>query len=114
MKCPDCQVDPGQEHDPGCDSRYCPECLRQIFGEDACPAHKLPPKAWSGRHPGDEECEKRGWYCQDGFGPHSRYGSFCPCSADAPGAMLDMNRLAYFKQTGKDALYDGCWRVPRK
>lgn len=61
----------------------------------------------------ESECRARGWYCQDGFGPDSRFGSFCPCDADAPGAMVDLNRLAHFKAYGADTLYDGCTRQPR-
>lgn len=68
---------------------------------------------WTGEWPGVAECRERGWYCQDGHGPHSRYGSFCPCPPDAPGAMEDLNRLEVFKRTGVDCLYDGCDRTPR-
>ena len=68
---------------------------------------------WTGEWPGVAECRERGWFCQDGFGPDSRYGSFCPCPPDAPDAMADLNRLVHFKATGRDDLYDGCTRVPR-
>jgi len=71
-------------------------------------------QTWTGEWPGIAECRERGWYCQDGFGPSSRWGSFCPCPKDAPGAMEDLNRLAYFKTFGKDGLYDGCDRKPRE
>ena len=71
-------------------------------------------QTWTGEWPGIAECRDRGWYCQDGFGPSSRWGSFCPCPKDAPGAMEDLNRLAYFKTFGKDGLYDGCDRKPRE
>ena len=54
-----------------------------------------------------------GYWCQDGHGPHPRYGSFCPCDENDPGAMEDLNRLAHFQATGKDDLYEGCDRVPR-
>lgn len=68
---------------------------------------------WTGEWPGVAECKEKGWFCQDGFGPDSRWGSFCPCPPDAPGAMADLNRLAHFNATGKDNLYDGCTRRPR-
>lgn len=68
---------------------------------------------WDGEWPGVAECRKRGWYAQDGHGPNSRWGSFCPCGPDALGAREDLNRFAWFKHTGKDDLYDGCDRVPR-
>lgn len=68
---------------------------------------------WDGEWPGITECRKRGWYAQDGHGPDHRWGSFCPCSADTPGAKEDLNRWVWFKRTGKDTLYEGCDRVPR-
>lgn len=69
---------------------------------------------WTGEWPGVAECRERGWYAQDGHGPDPRWGSFCPCSADTPGAIPDLNRLAWFYATGEDTKYDGCDRVPRK
>lgn len=68
---------------------------------------------WSGEWPGVAECRERGWYCQDDFPPHPRYGSFCPCPPDAPGASEDLNRLAHYNRWGLDNLYDGCKREPR-
>lgn len=59
------------------------------------------------------ECRGLGFWCQDRHGPHPRFGSFCPCDENDPGAMPDKNRLAWFKQKGKDDLYEGCTRVPR-
>ncbi len=69
---------------------------------------------WTGEWPGLAECRERGWFCQDGFEPSGRWGSYCPCPRDAPGAREDLNRLAYFHATGKDDYYDGCPRVPRQ
>jgi hypothetical protein len=69
---------------------------------------------WTGEWPGVAECREKGWFCQDGFGPDSRWGSFCPCPPDAPDAMPDLNRLVHFKATGHDTLYEGCTRVPRR
>lgn len=69
---------------------------------------------WTGEWPGVAECREKGWYCQDGFGPDPRWGGFCPCPSDAPDATEDLNRLAVFKATGQDTMYDGCTRVPRK
>jgi len=71
-------------------------------------------EVWTGEWPGVAECRERGWFCQDGFGPDHRWGSFCPCPPDAPGAMPDLNRLAFFNATGRDTLYDGCPRIPRR
>lgn len=68
---------------------------------------------WSGEWPGVAECRERGWFCQDGFGPDRRWGSFCPCSPGAPDAREDLNRWEHFRTTGQDDLYDGCNRKPR-
>lgn len=68
---------------------------------------------WTGLWPGVAECRERGWFCQDGHGSDPRWGSFCPCSKDAPGAMEDLNRWMYFVATGKDDMYVGCNRTPR-
>lgn len=68
---------------------------------------------WTGEWPGAAECRERGWFCQDGHGPDSRWGSFCPCPADAPGAMEDLNRWVRFLATGVDNIYEGCTRKYR-
>lgn len=68
---------------------------------------------WTGEWPGVAECRERGWFCQDGHGANGRFGSFCPCPPDAPGAMPDLNRWAHFNATGRDDLYEGCGRKPR-
>lgn len=69
---------------------------------------------WTGEWPGVLECRERGWYCQDGHGPHYRWGSFCPCPPDAPGAIEDLNRWVRFVASGVDNLYEGCDRKYRK
>jgi hypothetical protein len=68
---------------------------------------------WTGEWPGVAECRERGWFCQDGHGPDRRWGSFCPCPPDAPGATEDLNRLARFNATGVDNMYEGCDRKYR-
>jgi len=78
-----------------------------------CEAHDPKKSAWTGEWPGVAECREMGFYCQDGHGPHPRWGSFCPCAADAPGAIPDLNRLTHFRMTGKDDLYADCPRTPR-
>jgi hypothetical protein len=112
-RCPDCDAKIGQAHIKGCDVERCTVCKGQHLS-CSCKGHNRKKAVWDGDWPGVKECQERGWFCQDGFGPDSRWGSFCPCPADAPGAMEDLNRLAYFRSTGKDTLYDGCTRIPRK
>lgn len=114
--CPDCGADPGRPHHEGCDVERCSVCGGQYIS-CGCEDHQPRESKWNGEWPGVAECKKRGWWAQDGY-PHDkdspRYGSFCPCGPADPGAMADLNRLAYFKRTGKDELYEGCTRVPKK
>ena len=109
--CPDCGVPPETTHLGGCDVAHCTVCSRQCL---TCECEGEHSDVWTGEFPGVVECRIRGWYCQDGFGSHPQFGSFCPCPQDAPGAMEDLNRLAYFKSRGKDEKYTGCTREYRK
>lgn len=59
------------------------------------------------------EARGLGFWCQSGHRQHPKWGSFCPCEDTDPGAMPDLNRLAYFKGSGKDGMYEDCDRVPR-
>ncbi len=112
-KCPDCGVNVGEQHHLNCDVERCSSCDGQRFSCD-CKDHDPSKTVWEGEWPGKKECRKLGFYCQDGFGPDLRYGSFCPCDKDDPDAMEDLNRYLNFKLTGKDDLYEGCTRKPRK
>jgi hypothetical protein len=114
--CYDCGVKPGESHKESCDVERCSVCGGQRLmcdSRDQCLGHDPKKSVWDGEWPGSKECRERGFYCQDGFYSSSKWGSFCPCPQNAPGAMLDMNRLAHFRRTGKDDLYEGCVRVPR-
>ena len=109
--CYDCGVAPGSLHLDGCDMAQCTVCLTQCLSCD-CDGHH--PGVWTGERSGVIEARTRGWFCQDGFGPDSRWGSFCPCPEDAPGAMPDLNRWFFFQRTGADTKYEGCPRVYRR
>jgi hypothetical protein len=84
--CPDCQVAPGQRHEDGCDIARCARTGTQRLqcGHDDCNT-----TAWTGRWPGEAECEEYGWYIreQPGIG-------WVPCPADYPEAEHDLMRLA--------------------
>lgn len=97
--CPDCYVLPGQKHDPSCDVARCSGCKAQRL---SCGCEDGDGGVWEGEWPGVIECRERGWYAVliPGRG-------WYPVPPGTPGAMEDLNRLAYFKQTGKDELYKG-------
>lgn len=99
MNCPDCSVAPGAPHLPGCDVEQCSACGQQKI-TCQCTQHDPQKALWDGEWPGSRECRSRGWWCVER--PRGGYG---PCTPSTPGAVLDFNRLAYFQQTGKDALY---------
>jgi hypothetical protein len=91
--CPDCDAVPGQLHRPGCDVERCPYCGRQMIAcEHSHTAAERPPDddrlPWTGRWPGEAECERLGWYAKlvPGRG-------WVPCTKDEPGAEPDLNRL---------------------
>jgi hypothetical protein len=97
--CPDCGVARGEPHDDGCDVEVCTVCNGQRMLCD-CWGHEPYEARWQGRWPGADECRRRGWYASrvEGLG-------WVQCAADANGARPDLNRLAFFKQTGWDGLY---------
>ena len=85
VKCPDCAVEPGQEHRSGCDVERCPACGHQRLS-CGCAAGKLKPLPWTGEWPGVAECREFGWYAFLENGWHR-------CSKDHPKASEDLNRL---------------------
>lgn len=95
LTCPDCGVDEGRPHDDGCDVAICPTCGQQVLSHDE--DHLAPQTYWTGFWPGTIECRERGWYV---VGP-----PWLPVPPGTPGATEDLNRWAYFRQIGRDALY---------
>lgn len=105
-RCPDCGVPPGTSHLEGCDVERCSACKGQRLQCD-CKGHDPNISKWDGIWPGTEECYERGWFARTNEGPTDpAYGYWAPCTKDTPGAIPDMNRLAYFKRTGVDGCYD--------
>lgn len=107
--CPDCQVDPGVAHRDGCDVARClhdgGQRLMHAMGGgtpvvvlvDGHPqidfktdGHDCGEDVWTGRWPGEAECEEFGWWAY--FVPNGN-PSFRPCGPDDPGAVHDLNRL---------------------
>lgn len=89
INCPDCGVEPGQWHAPGCDIEQCPYCGGQAVccGSDADPillGNRLP---WTGLWPGEAEAIQHRWYCK-----RTSHG-LCACKPDEPDGVPDLNRV---------------------
>lgn len=59
-KCPDCQVDPGQPHENGCDVEHCSVCGGQRLicdGDEECIEHDKQFARWTGIWPAAAEAE---------------------------------------------------------
>jgi hypothetical protein len=97
--CPDCGAEIGEAHRPLCDVEPCSICFRQRLVCD-CPGHEPEAVPWEGEWPGTAACRALGWWAvrtDDGWRP---------CPPGTPGAMEDLNRFAFFRETGTDCLYD--------
>lgn len=93
--CADCGVTPGRPHDDGCDVA---RCLVTGLQRLACgESHDCGQQVWTGRWPGDAECEEFGW--QAVF-EHGR--SWVCCTRNTPGAVRDLNRL--YDQAVRDSV----------
>lgn len=57
-KCPDCQADPGRQHNPGCDVERCSICGQQAI---SCGHNTVNQdhgfSRWTGWWPGEIECQ---------------------------------------------------------
>ena len=94
-RCPDCDVAIGEVHEDGCDVEHCPECGQQMLmcGCSIDQDDKIP---WSGKWPGEAECEEYGFYSY--FDPKDPKADrvncgHIPCDKDDPRASHDLNRL---------------------
>ena len=92
--CDGCSVKPGQPHDDLCDVA---RCLFTGGQRKSCSgdAHEdCGRDTWTGRYPGDIECEEFGWFAVCVPRPAGEKGfQWVPCDRDAPGATQNLNRL---------------------
>lgn len=95
--CNDCQANPGDAHDEGCDVARCMLTGQQRIQCDecrhcnTCTHTSCDPDIWTGEWPGLAECREYGWWCY--FGPDYGEQGWIRCEADNPRAREDLNRL---------------------
>jgi hypothetical protein len=98
--CHDCGAMPGEYHQRGCDVERCPRCGGQMLTCLACgcaeseKGEPWPPPlddrmAWTGKWPGETQCEEFGWYVKQ----NPAGGGSIPCKPHEAGALPDINRL---------------------
>ena len=102
--CPDCGVEPGQQHHDGCDVARClwtgtQRLMCRWFGLDpVLTEHDCGRDVWTGEWPGEREAAEFGWWTYwDGPGwEHGwdyRGRGWVRVTADHPNAQPDLNRL---------------------
>ena len=89
-RCHGCGAAVGQQHDGICDIARCRATgLQWAICDHQAPAPVVhEPDVWSGRWPGEEDCERLGWFAR--LEPGRGWVS---CKREAPGAQPDLNRL---------------------
>lgn len=90
--CPDCGVDIGEEHVPGCDVQICGVCGCQRLMCD-CPEPSFVMVdgylIWDGEWPGLKECREYNFWCyRNPNGP-----GWILCNFDHPDATEDLNSM---------------------
>jgi hypothetical protein len=89
-RCHGCGAAVGEQHDRVCDVARCRATGLQWDACDHTSTAPVPhePDVWTGRWPGEEDCERLGWFARLEPGQ-----GWVPCESDAPGAQPDINRL---------------------
>lgn len=89
-RCQGCGAGVGEVHDRVCDVARCRATGQQWARCDHLTPSPIPhqPDVWSGRWPGEEDCERLGWFArlEPGRG-------WQRCDANDLGAEPDLNRL---------------------
>ena len=60
--CPDCGAPIGERHRAGCDIECCPHCGWQALGCLHFDPNDARRQVWNGKWPGEEDCERLGFY----------------------------------------------------
>lgn len=94
--CPDCQAEPGERHNEGCDVERCSSCKGQYLMCE-CEDHDPRLSIWMGFWPGDLECISREIYCRNENYP-GYMGDWIRCEPDHPGARPWLNEWALIEQ----------------
>lgn len=97
--CPDCGAAIAEPHRPACDVEPCSSCFGQRLLCD-CPGHDPLAVVWEGEWPGAAACRTLGWWAV------RTDAGWQPCPPGTAGAVEDVNRLTFFRETGSDRLYD--------
>ena len=89
QNCPKCEVGPSNLHEMGCGVERCATCgFQRIFCDcSSRQQNKYPRLPWTGRWPGEVECEEYGFYAK--MGPNG----WEPCKKEELEARPDLNTL---------------------
>jgi predicted RNA-binding Zn-ribbon protein involved in translation (DUF1610 family) len=63
--CPDCGAPIGQRHREGCDVERCPHCGWSVIGCAHFHADDPRRQVWTGKWPGQEDCERLDFFVND-------------------------------------------------
>lgn len=95
--CPDCGVQVGENHAKNCDVPRCRVCGFQRLSCRLDGKHlTAKPVAWTGRWPGEVECEEFGLWSKWVLGK-----GWIECSPDDPAAGPDVNTLGAMGARGE-------------
>lgn len=85
-KCPDCRVEPGHAHKPGCDVERCSVCGHQKWGCE-CKDHDPLFSRWTGFWPGHAEARELGLFSK------WTYKGWEDCDASDPDGTPSLNKF---------------------